>query len=96
MADRYKNRIQTFDPAGRLLTQSTNSSTLWGLFIKGDRIYVVDGTAYNCLLIATIKDGKILEKIEGLNNATAVTVDLNGAIYVAEVNGINVKKFVRQ
>ena len=29
----------------------------------------------NCLLIATYKDGKVLEKIDGLSNATAVAVD---------------------
>jgi len=96
VADRSNNRIQIFDPAGRFLTQWTNFGTPWGVFIKGDRIYVVDGSANNCLLIASIKDGKILEKIEGLNNATAVTVDSKGAIYVGEVNGNNVKKFVRQ
>jgi len=96
VADRSNNRIQIFDPAGRFLTQWTNFGTPWGLFIKGDRIYVVDGTANNCLLIASIKDGKVLEKIEGLNNATAVTVDSKGAIYVGEVNGTNVKKLVRQ
>ena len=96
VADRSNNRIQIFDPAGRFLTQWTNFGTPWGLFIKGDRIYVVDGTANNCLLIASIKDGKILEKIEGLNNATAVTVDSKGTIYVGEVNGTNVKKLVRQ
>ena len=59
MADRSNNRIQIFDPAGRFLTQWTNFGTPWGLFIKDDRIYVVDGTANNCLLIASIKDGKI-------------------------------------
>jgi DNA-binding beta-propeller fold protein YncE len=96
VADRSNNRIQVFDPAGRFLTQWTNFGTPWGLFIKGDRIYVVDGTANNCLLIASIKDGKILEKIEGLSNPTAVTVDSRGAIYVGEVNGKNVKKLVRQ
>jgi hypothetical protein len=96
VADRSNNRIQIFDPAGRFLNQWTNFGTPWGLFIKDDRIYVVDGTANNCLLIATLKDGRILEKIEGLNNATAVMVDSRGAIYVGEVNGINVKKLVRQ
>lgn len=96
VADRSNNRIQIFDPTGRFLTQWTNFGTPWGLFIKGDRIYVVDGTANNCLLIADIKDGRVLEKVEGLNNATAVTVDSKGVIYVGEVNGNNVKKLVRQ
>ncbi len=95
VADRSNNRIQIFDSSGEFIDQWTNFGTPWGLFIKGDRIYVVDGTANNCLLIADLKDGKILEKIEGLNNPTAVAVDSAGAIYVGEVNGANVKKFVQ-
>ena len=64
------------------------------MYIRKNRIYVVDGTANNCLLIADLKDGRVLDKIPGLSNPTAVTVDSAGAIYVAEVNGANVKKFV--
>jgi len=96
VADRSNNRIQIFDQTGKFLDQWTNFGTPWGLFVKGDRIYVVDGTENNCLLIASIKDGKVLEKLGGLSNPTAVTVDSSGAIYVAEVNGTNVKKFVKK
>ena len=96
VGDRSNNRIQIFDQSGKFLNQWTNFGTPWGLFIKNDRIYVVDGTENNCLLIAGTKDGKILDKIEGLKNPTAVTVDSSGAIYVGEVNGTNVKKFVRK
>jgi DNA-binding beta-propeller fold protein YncE len=96
VADRSNNRIQIFDQGGKFLRQWTNFGTPWGLFIKGDRIYVVDGTENNCLLIASLKDGKILEKIDGLHNATAVTVDSSETIYVGEVNGTNVKKFVKK
>ena len=96
VADRSNNRIQIFDQAGKFLNQWTNFGTPWGLFIKDDLIYVVDGTENNCLLIASTRDGKVLEKIEGLSNATAVTVDSTGAIYVGEVNGTNVKKFVKK
>ena len=71
----------------------TNFGTPWGLFIKGDLIYVVDGTTNNCLLIANLKDGKILDRMDGLSNPTAVAVDSTGAIYIGEVNGMNVKKF---
>ncbi len=95
VADRANNRIQIFDQSGKFLNQWTNFGTPWGLFIKGDLIYVVDGTENNRLLIAGIEDGKVRETISGLNNATAVTVDSHGAIYVGEVNGTNVKKFVR-
>ena len=96
VADRSNNRIQIFDQNGKFVNQWTNFGTPWGLFIKGDRIYVVDGTANNCLLIASLADGKVIEKIDGLSNPTAVTVDSTGAIYVGEVNGANVKKFVKK
>ena len=96
VADRSNNRIQIFDEYGDFLNQWTNFGTPWGLFIKGDLIYVVDGTENNCLLIASTKDGNVLEKIEGLANPTAVAVDSNDAIYVGEVNGTNVKKFVKK
>ena len=96
VADRSNNRIQIFDQKGTFLRQWINFGTPWGLFIRNDRIYVVDGTENNCLLIASLKDGKVLEKIEGLSNPTAVAVDSTGAIYIGEVNGKNVKKFVRK
>ena len=63
---------------------------------RDDLLYVVDGTENNCLLIASAKDGKIVERIDGLSNATAVTVDSKGAIYIGEVNGANVKKYVKK
>jgi len=96
VADRSNNRIEIFDQEGKFLNQWTNFGTPWGVFVKKDRIYVVDGTKNNCLLIASTKDGRVLEKIEGLSNPTAVTVDSKDAIYVGEVNGTNVKKFVKQ
>ena len=94
VGDRGNRRIQIFDQSGKFKGQWSNFGTPWGVFVKGDRIYVVDGTANNWLLIADRKTGKLLDRIDGLNNATAVTVDSTGAIYVAEVNGTNVKKFV--
>jgi DNA-binding beta-propeller fold protein YncE len=97
VADRSNNRIQIFDGDGKFIDQWTNFGTPWGLFItKNDMLYVVDGTDNNCLLIANTKDGKVIDRIDGLSNATAVTVDSTGAIYVGEVNGTNVKKFVKK
>jgi DNA-binding beta-propeller fold protein YncE len=95
VADRSNNRIQIFDTSGKFLAQWTNFGTPWGLFVKGGLIYCVDGTDNNVLLIADTRDGKILDRIEGLHNPTAVTVDSTGAIYVGEVNGASVKKFVK-
>src|SRR5262249_10616926 len=96
VADRSNNRIQIFDQSGKFLNQWSNFGTPWGVFVKGDRIYVVDGTQNNRLLIAGTKDGKIIETIGGLSNPTAVAVDSKGSIYVGEVNGTNVKKYVRK
>jgi len=95
VADRSNNRIQIFDADGTFLNQWTNVGVPWGVFVKGERLYLVDGSDNNCLLIMNLKDGAILEKISGLSNPTAVAVDSTGAIYVGEVNGTNVKKFVR-
>jgi DNA-binding beta-propeller fold protein YncE len=96
VADRANNRIQIFDQDGRFLNQWTHFGTPWGVSVRDDKIYVVDGTDANCLYIADLKDGRVVEKIEGLSNPTAVAVDSTGAIYVGEVNGTNVKKFVKE
>ena len=78
------------------MNSTRRTGTPWGVFVKGDRLYVVDGTEAGLLLIADTKDGKILERVEGLKNPTAVTVDANDAIYIGEVGGANVKKLVRK
>jgi DNA-binding beta-propeller fold protein YncE len=97
VADRANNRIQIFDQEGTSVDQWTNFGTPWGLFItRNDMLYVVDGTENNCLLIANTKDGKVIDRIDGLSNPTAVAVDSKGAIYIAEVNGANVKKFEKR
>ena len=85
--------FQIFDQSGKFLKQWTNFGTPWGLFIRGDKLYVVDGTANHCLLIASTKDGRILEKIEGLNNATAV---LRGLIYQMLVQQQSLILYVRR
>jgi len=95
VADRANNRIQVFDSSGKFVKQWTNFGTPWGVFVKGNFIYVVDGTENNRLMIARLSDGSIVDQITGLSNPTAVTVDSKGTIYVAEVNGMNVKKFVK-
>ncbi len=96
VGDRRNKRVQVFDQTGKFLNEWTNLGTPWGVFVKDDRLYVVDGTEANVLLIASTKDGKVLERVEGLRNATAVTVDSKGAIYIGEVNGTNVRKLVRK
>jgi sugar lactone lactonase YvrE len=96
VGDRRNKRVQVFDQSGKFLQEWKHLGTPWGVYVRGDLLYVVDGTDANVLYIMNIKDGKIVDKIEGLRNATAVAVDSKGAIYVGEVNGANVKKFVRK
>jgi len=96
VADRSNNRVQIFDKDGKFINQWTDLGTPWGVTVKDDLMYLVDGTANGCLLIVRLKDGKVVDRIEGLVNPTAVAVDSKGAIYVGEVNGTNVKKFVKK
>ena len=49
---------------------------------------------YSALERDELPDAAVLASL-GCGNPTAVAVDSNGAIYVAEVNGTNVKKFVK-
>ena len=95
VADRGNHRIQIFAQDGQYLDQWTHFGTPWGLFITSDdMLYVVDGS--NRLFIANTSDGRIVDRIEGLNNPHLVTVDKQGAIYIAEIDGHTVKKFVKK
>ena len=97
VADRTNKRIQIFDQEGKFLDQWTNFEVPWGLFItKKDMLYVVDGSANNKLMIANAKDGKIIDRLDGGGEPTAVAVDSTGAIYIAEVTGNNVRKYVKK
>jgi hypothetical protein len=96
VGDRRNKRVQIFDQRGTFIDQWTHLGTPWGVFAKDDKLYVVDGTENNCLLIVSIKDGTVLERVDGLVNPTAVTVDSTGAIYIGEVNGANVRKLVKR
>ena len=96
VGDRRNKRVQVFDQKGKFVKQWNDLGTPWGVFVKGDRLYVVDGTEAGMLYIVDTKSGKILDKVDGLKNPTAVTVDANDAIYIGEVNGANVRKLVRK
>ena len=87
------------DASGKVIVRIEYAKSLgvpWGITVKDDLMYLVDGTANGCLLIVRLKDGKVVDRIEGLVNPTAVAIDSHGAIYVGEVSGTNVKKFVKK
>jgi sugar lactone lactonase YvrE len=95
VADRGRFRIQIFDEDGTYLNQWTHLGTPEGLFItRDDMLYVTDGVA--CLRIANTRDGSLVDRIDWLSGPTAAAVDKEGAIYIAEIRGTNVKKFVKK
>jgi hypothetical protein len=96
VADRSNKRIQVFDQDGKYLDQMTQFGAPAGIFIsKDDMLYVVAGAPENRLTIGTT-EGKVLDRVEGLNGPHWVTVDSSGAIYVAEVAGQALLKFVKK
>ena len=44
---RRNKRVQVFDQKGKFSQAVEHLSTTWGVFVKGDRLYVVDGTDAN-------------------------------------------------
>jgi hypothetical protein len=96
VADRTNKRIQVFDQDGKYLDQMTQFGAPAAIFItKEDMLYVVAGAPENRLTIGT-KDGKVLDRVEGLNAPHWVSVDSSGAVYIAEVAGQALLKFVKK
>jgi DNA-binding beta-propeller fold protein YncE len=101
VGDRENNRIQVFDADGKFLAQWKESGAPFGLALAGDRLFVADGRA-NWVKVLDL-DGKPLgrwgEKGTGpgqFNLPHMLCVDSRGAVYVAEVDGKRVQKFVPQ
>ena len=100
VGDRENNRVQVFDADGKFLAQWKESGAPYGLFLTRDEhLLVADGRA-NWIKVLDLH-GKALGrwgekgKAAGqFNMPHAVGVDSKGAVYVAEVNGQRVQKFV--
>jgi DNA-binding beta-propeller fold protein YncE len=99
VADRENNRIQVFDADGNYLRQMEGFAP-YGLFITPDQIlFVADGVA-NKVLKMTL-DGKIIASW-GATGAEPgnfqlphmLTVAKDGAVYVTEITGKRLQKFV--
>ena len=98
VANRGNKRVEIYDQDGAFLGQITNAATPYGLALtRDDVIYVADGTAGSeGLTVLDTQGGKVLAHFAGITGAHMVTVDRAGAIYVAEVRGRAVEKFVRK
>jgi hypothetical protein len=96
VANRGNQRIEVFDSDGKYLNQLPQFGAPSCIYIsKDDTLYVSAAESQNWVMIGTT-DGKVLGKISGLTGPHWVTVDSTGAIYVAEVPGMSLKKFVRK
>lgn len=97
VANRGNKRVEIFDQAGANLGQITNAGTPYGLAITPDDVlYVADGTAGSeALTVLNPSTGNLLTHIAGMTGAHAIAVDRKGSVYVAEVRGRAVEKFVR-
>lgn len=96
VANRGNKRVEIYDQNGTFFGQITNAATPYGLAISPDNIlYVADGTAGSeGLTVLNTRNGKILAHISGITGAHMIAVDRMGAIYVAEVRGKAVEKFI--
>jgi len=100
VADRENNRIQVFDGDGKFLEQWNESGSPFGLFLTGaGQMFVADGRADWIKVLD--RQGKTLGRWgeSGKNPGQfalphMLCVDSQGAVYVAEVNGQRVQKFM--
>jgi DNA-binding beta-propeller fold protein YncE len=99
VGDRENNRVQVFDAGGKFLAQWKESGAPYGLFLADDRLFVADGRAGWVKVLDL--DGKPLgrwgEKGTGPGQFSMphmLCVDSRGAVYVAEVDGRRVQKFM--
>jgi DNA-binding beta-propeller fold protein YncE len=101
VGDRENNRIQVFDADGRFLAQWKDGGAPFGLFLAGDeKLFVADGRAGRVTILDL--EGKALGRVGSKGTGPGqfelphmLAVDKAGALYVAEVNGRRVQKFVR-
>ena len=102
VADRENNRIQVFDQQGKFQRQFSGFAP-FGLFLtKSDQIYIADGRANRILHLSP--EGKELESLGNrgpepgnflLPHAIAVS-PADGSVYVTEIDGKRIQKFVRK
>jgi DNA-binding beta-propeller fold protein YncE len=99
VGDRENNRIQVFDADGKFLEQWKESGAPYGLFLEKDRLFVADGVA-NWVRVLDL-NGKSLGRWGEKGTAPGqfqlphmLCVDSTGSVYVTEINGKRIQKFV--
>lgn len=99
VGDRENDRVQVFDQNGKFL-RTFGGFAPFGLFITpDDSLFVADGRAHKVMKMTL--EGKVLETIGKMGPEPGhfflphgIAVDKEGAIYVTEINGKRVQKFI--
>ncbi len=100
VGDRENDRVQVFDPDGQFLAQWRQTGAPYGLFrTPAGRLFVADGRAHWVRVLDA--HGKVLGRWGARGSAPGqflvphgICVDGHGAVYVAEIDGRRVQKFV--
>lgn len=99
VGDRGNERVQVFDGDGKYTTQWRTSGAPYGLACAGERLFVADGRAHWIAVLD--RDGKFLGRWGAKGRADGqfllphmLAVDSRGSVYVAEVDGRRLQKFV--
>jgi len=100
VGDRENKRIQVFDADGKFLAEWKESGAPYGLFLTGDgQMFVADGLASWVKVLN--REGKTLGRWGGPGKGPGqfamphmLGVDSLGSVYVAEVDGQRVQKFI--
>ncbi len=100
VADRENARLQVFTADGKFLTQWRDTGHPYGLFLTPDeRLFLADGRTHQ-LSIWDLKGHRLAQwgglgpEPGHLRTPHLLTVDRAGAVYVAEVDGKRLQKFV--
>jgi peptidylamidoglycolate lyase len=95
VCDRGNKRLQVFDQNGAFVEEMTQFGTPAAIFITtNDQVFVAASEPENFVTIGTT-DGRVVDRIEGLNSPHGIAVDSTGAVYVAESFGKAVLKYVK-
>jgi DNA-binding beta-propeller fold protein YncE len=96
VGDRENNRVQVFNAEGDFIAQWRASGAPYGLCLHDNRLFVADGRARWIMVLDL--EGKQLGRWDtGAGDANAphwVSVDSQGAVYVAYVGGRRIDKFM--
>lgn len=101
VADRENDRIQVFDQSGKFV-RLYGGFAPFGVFITPDQsLFVADGRAHKCYRMTL--EGKVLDQWGSEGTAPGqfklphgIAVDRQGRVYVAEIEGKRVQRFVRR